>query len=400
MTRRPEESTFSGRQSGHSAWTLGALALVPIGAPLVVSAVSGERIVFADMLVTALAIVFSVVGALIASRQPANAIGWILLGTSVATGLGSLSHVYVEYRVDHAAITSLTGAAAVYSNVSWVPFILVPPTFLLLLFPDGRLLSRRWRVVAWAAAAGITGTFAAEAMRPGPLADFPEITNPYGLSGWFVPTLEVVGGLTLMASLVGCASSLVVRYRRAAGQEREQVKWLALAGGVAAVVVPVASLGSGVWGPEVTNAASMIAVLGLPVAAGVAILRHRLYDIDLVINRTLVYGSLTAALLATYAGSVLLLRRVLPPVASDSDLAVAVSTLAVAALFRPVRRRIQAFVDRRFYRRRYDAARTLEAFGGRLREELDVSVLADDLGVVVSETMQPAHVSVWLRSAP
>jgi hypothetical protein len=372
--------------------------MVPIGGPIVISAGSRERIVFADVLVTALAIVFAVVGALIASRQPGNAIGWIFLGAAVATGLGSLSHVYVQYRVDQGMIGTFTETAAVYSNVSWVPFILVPPTFLLLLFPDGRLLSRRWCVVAWAAAAGIAGTLAAEAMRPGPLADFPQVANPYGFSGSFVPALEVVAGLTLIASLLGCAASLVVRFRRAAGQEREQVKWLALAGGVAAVVVPVASLGSDVWGQEVTNVASMIAVLGLPVAAGVAILRHRLYDIDLVINRTLVYASLTATLLVTYASSVLLLQRVLSPLTSESDLAVAVSTLAVAALFRPVRGRIQGFVDRRFYRHRYDAVRTLEAFGGMLREELDVSVLAEDLGAVVRETMQPAHVSVWLRS--
>jgi len=237
----------------------------------------------------------------------------------------------------------------------------------------------------------------AEGLRPGPLADFRSIENPYGVAGGAVEGVEALSALLLVVGLAGSALSLILRFRRATGHQRQQVKWLALAGAVAAVTVPIAAVGSGLWGDAVTNIASMISVLGLPIAAGIAILRHRLYDIDVVINRTLVYGALTATLAGIYLASVLVLQLALSGVTEGSGPAVAASTLAVAGLFRPARARIQAVVDRRFFRRKYDAARTLESFGARLRDEVDLGALNAELGAVVRETLQPAHVSLWLR---
>jgi hypothetical protein len=378
---------------------LAALSLLLLASGYLVSEQRTAGVEFGQaVFITAIAIVFSVVGVLIASRHPANAIGWVFLGAALAAGLANLGGGYAEYWLDSGKGSDALGqAAASYTNVSWVPFILVPPTFLLLLFPDGRLLSRRWRPVAWSAVLGIVGTTVAGGLRSGPLEDFPELANPFGVASPLLDALEGLAALLLVIGLFGSAVSLILRFRRAAGQQRQQIKWLALAGAVAALTVPIASAGYDLWGEAATNIASMISVLGLPVAAGIAILRHRLYDIDVVINRTLVYGALTATLAGVYLGSVLLLQLALSGVTEGSGLAVAVSTLAAAAVFRPARTRIQGAVDRRFYRRKYDAERTLEAFSTRLRDEVELGVLRAELSAVVAETVQPAHVSLWLR---
>ena len=348
-----------------------------------------------SFIIVALALTFAVVGALIAGRHPDNAIGWIFLAVAVAIGVGGLAGSYAEHWAGGRGGSKTLGETAVwYSNLSWIPFILVPCTFLLLLFPDGRLPSRGWRPVAWCAGAGIVGVFVTVGLQPGPVEDFPQLQNPYAVEGAWLDPLAGLAGLVLLVGIVGSAASLAVRFRRSRGERRHQIKWLVLAGGVAALTVPIASLGSDLWGSTATNVASMLSVLGLPIAAAIAILRHRLYDIDVVINRTLVYGALTAMLATTYLALVVLIGLAV----GESDLAIAASTLAVAALFRPARARIQALVDRRFYRRRYDAGRTLEAFSGRLRDELDLQALGADLRGVVHQTVQPAHVSLWLRS--
>ena len=209
--------------------------------------------------------------------------------------------------------------------------------------------------------------------------------------------LQGIAYIVLFAGVIGSAASVVVRFRRGRREQRQQIKWLAVAGGVAAVATIVNLMFYDALGEEVANGLIMFGVLGLPAAAGIGILRHRLYDIDIVINRTLVYGSLTATLAGTYLVSVLLLQMLLAPLTPSNSLAVAVSTLAVAALFQPARRRIQTIVDRRFYRGKYDAARTLERFGAHLRDEIDLDALGDELRAVVTDTMQPAHVSFWLR---
>jgi hypothetical protein len=347
----------------------------------------------------AIALVFAGVGALVAARHPRNPIGWIFLAASVAAGLGALAHAYAEYWYEgKGGVDALGKSAAWYGDLSWMPYILMPATFLLLLFPDGRLVSRRWRPILWCAAVGLAGNFVATGLTAGKFEDFPRIRNPIGVESPLVDALQGLTWLALVVGIVGSATSLIVRFRRSRGEQRQQMKWLVLAGAVTTIVLPIAIALYDVVGSTVANSVIMLSILGLPVAAGVAIRRYRLYDIDVVINRTLVYGALTAILALTYVGSVLLLQLAVKPWIEGSNFAIAVSTLAVAALFRPALGRIQAAVDRRFYRRKYDAARTVERFGARLRDEVSLDSLSAELRAVVLETMQPSHLSLWLRT--
>ncbi len=238
----------------------------------------------------------------------------------------------------------------------------------------------------------------AEGIHPGALPDFPGVQNPYGVEAGWVDVLQPIAAFLLIAAIVGSVVSVVLRFRRARGEQRQQMKWIAFSGAVAAVAILVMTPLYEVVGEAVANVTMMLAILGLPTATAIAIVRYRLYDIDVVINRTLVYGSLTATLAGVYAGSVLLLQLVLSGLTQGSGLAVAASTLAVAALFRPVRGRIQKTVDRRFFRSRYDAAQTIASFGARLRDEVDLGALSTDLQAVVAETMRPDHISLWLRT--
>jgi len=352
-------------------------------------------------LVAAIVIGFAGVGALIASRHPGNLIGWLFCGIALAGSLMSLSRGYAEFWLDgNSASATLGELAASYGDVSWIPAILPAATFLLLLFPNGRLPSRRWRPVAWCAGLGIALVFVGDFTSGGPLEDYPEVVNAYSVDSPVLDLVEVIGALLLLVALVGSPLSLVLRYRRAGRDERQQIKWLALAGAVAATTFVIAVVAWDLLSEPVANSAIMLSIVALPVAAGVAILRYRLYDIDVVINRTLVYGALTATLALTYLGSVLLLQLALSGITEGSGLAVAASTLAVAALVRPARARIQQGVDRRFYRRKYDAQHTLEGFSARLRDQVDLAALSSDLSGVVRETLQPAHVTLWLRERP
>jgi hypothetical protein len=381
------------------AWCLAALAILLMSAGEIFAlAIGGGG--SNDVFLWAITITFAGVGGLVASRLPDNAIGRIFLWAAITAGIASLAGSYADYWVDNGDGPALLGrTAAIYGNVSWIPWILVPSTFLLLLFPDGHLLTPRWRPVAWCAAIGIAGVFVTQGLRAGPIEDYPQVTNPYGVDSPVVDPLMGLALLVLAVGVAGSSASLIVRFRRTRGEERQQMKWLAFAGAVAGVCVIVFTAVYDVVGEDVANSAIMLSVLGLPLAAGVAILRYRLYDIDVVINRTLVYGALSATLAAAYLGCVLLLQLLLNGVTGNSGLAVAASTLAVAALVRPARARIQAIVDRRFFRRKYDAAHTLEEFSARLRDQLDLGTLNAELSSVVHETLQPAHVSVWLRSA-
>jgi hypothetical protein len=337
---------------------------------------------------------FSTVGVLVASRLPANPIGWLLLGAGLAYVVGGISISYAESdaRGGWATLASWVGEWV------WIAGLGPVATFGLLLFPDGHLPSRRWRPVAWLSGGGLALGVLGIALAPGRFEDL-TIENPVGLDAvpWLPGLLAAVGGIALLTGLVGSIASLRARYRAARAEQRQQLKWLVYAAGLVGLSVLVTLPMETFLGPDIvnlTNTISSVAASTVPVAMGIAILRYRLYDIDLVIRRTLVYGVLTATLAGAYLGSVLLIGLTV----GRSGLAVAVSTLAVAGLFRPALGRIQAAVDRRFYRRRYDAAQTLEAFGGRLRDELDLEALGADLRGVVSDTVQPAHVSLWLRS--
>jgi hypothetical protein len=343
-----------------------------------------------------------IVGALIVTRQPRQPIGWIFCVSGFLLPLSGTTEGYATY----ALLTnpgSLPGGAVVASISVWVfvpALVLLGPVFFML-FPDGRPLTPRWRFVLWVALFGLAAVAVGQWFRPGSLqtAPFESVANPLGIPGAarFLDSLTTVGFWAILVSVLGAAVSIVKRFRRSRGVTRLQLKWLALTG----VAFALSMLGSSVMFQlgyeDASNVPVLVALGSIPIFAGQAMLRHNLYEIDVVINRTLVYGLLTAMLGAIYVGSVLLLQLALDGVTSDSSLAVAVSTLGVAALFRPARARIQAVVDRRFYRQKYDAARTLEGFSARLREQVDLEALAGELRSVVGETMQPAHVSLWLR---
>ena len=388
------------------AWSLWGL-FVLIAAATVALLISGSGT--GDQGLVVLAIGFATVGALVAAREKGNAVGWLLLGIAVSFGLQGLADAYVG-RPGHPGEV----AVAWFGSWVWYVWLCLAGLVLPLVFPDGRLPSPRWRAVLWMAVVSLVLAIVTVGLTAGPMdVESPEpLPNPVGLGGTageVVAVVSSIGGLMTAAGFVLGAVCLMLRLRRASGRERQQLKWFAYVGGLALTGLVVA-IGSELSGPSVPTwvdvagavgwlSALMLILLGLPVAVGIAILRHRLYDIDLVIKRTLVYGSLTLTLAASYLGSVLIFQLVLSPVAGESDLAVAGSTLAVAALFRPLRSRIQQLVDRRFYRSRYDAARTLDGFSVRLRDELDLETLGSDLRRVVGDTMQPAHVSLWLRSS-
>jgi hypothetical protein len=343
---------------------------------------------------------FSAVGAIIASRHPRNTIGWLFCSVGVTIGLNSFVGNYAEFWLASGFGTSSLGeTAAWFSSWLWILLIYAPASLLLLLFPDGRLPSPRWRPVAWGVALGTAGGVVGNALKAGPLVDFPQIANPYGVEGPIVGMVGIAGSIVAAGSMVASVVSLIVRLRRARSEQREQIKWLAYGG---AVVVSGVCVGVLII-PESVPASIVVmsvSLLGLPVFTGVAIVKHRLYDIELVINLTLVYAILSATLAVVYFGGIVLLQRVFAGLTGQEklpQLAIVVSTLAIAALFNPLRRRVQAFVDRRFYRRKYDAAKILEAFSTRLRSETDLDALNSALVGVVRETMQPEHVSLWLR---
>jgi hypothetical protein len=280
----------------------------------------------------------------------------------------------------------------------WAPGVMMLLSFLPLYFPDGRLISPRWRWVLGSALFVSVFLTIQSALLPGDPRGS-GLVNPLGVEA-LEPVLDLSDPIMFapyFAVLFASAVSLVVRFRRSAGVERQQIKWLAYT----VSVIPVWFLVNPVIvdNPFLVGAIDALLFAGVPVATAIAILRFRLYDIDVVINRTLVYGVLTATLAGVYFGSVVSLQYLFRSfTGQESQLAVVASTLAIAALFHPLRRRIQAFIDRRFYRRKYDAVKTLEAFSVKLREETDLDALNGELVAVVEETMQPAHVSLWLRS--
>jgi hypothetical protein len=360
---------------------------------------------------TTIAVGYSVIGAIIASRLPNHPIGWICCAIGFT---GAVEHFSGEYAV-YAMLArpeELVGAEAMLWIQNWFWILIFGLiVFLLLLFPNGRLPSNRWRPFAWLSAAVTLMGATLAAISPDVGLDvlgssdnrhiYTSLPNPLGIEG--LPNLfRPVQTLVLALGPVA-AASVVVGRRKARGVERQQIKWLLYAGAIFFVGIflknTIFSLLGGVpWGMWVGNLLVALGGLGGPIAIGIAILRYRLYEIDTLINRTLVYGSLTAMLVALYfVGIVVLQRFFVLLTGQQSTLAVVASTLLIAALFTPFRHRIQSFIDRRFYRRKYDARKTLETFSLKLRDETDLEALNNDLVGVVRETMQPAHVSLWIR---
>jgi hypothetical protein len=354
---------------------------------------------------------FPLVGALIASNRPKNPIGWICLAVGIFWMLANLSSGYGMYGLRVASPGSVPFPAAIGSvgEWMWAPAVGLG-ICLILLFPDGRLPSRRWRPLAWLSGAAIFLVSAGFALSPGPMEGLLGIRNPFGLEEypWIADAAQGVI-LLLFLCILASAASLVLRFLRSGGEEREQIKWLAFAASILGlvgfssfvipgIIVPDATGGANRLWENLLEDAVTLSFAGVPVAVGVAVLKYRLYDIEVVINRTLVYGTLTAMLVALYFGSIVMLQRLFVVLTGErTTLAVVASTLVIAALFNPLRRRIQSFIDRRFYRSKYDARKTLEAFSAKLRDETDLDALSNDLVGVVRETMQPAHVSLWLR---
>jgi hypothetical protein len=346
-------------------------------------------------------IITATVGAIVASRRPENPVGWLLCLFGVAVSISHFSAQYAIYALLARPDSLPAGEAFVWIETWILPIMIGLNVFTFLLFPTGRLPSRRWRWLGWLTVAFVFVGAISGAVTSGPVDGLGPLRNPLGIGG-FTSGFEAV--VYPMAPFLFAASALsvFVRLRRATGVERQQIKWFAYTAAVLAITVFLQIITIAVemplWFERAQFAVFTAAGTANTVSIGIAILRYRLYDIDILINRTLVYGLLTATLVALYFGGIVVLQSVFVGLTGEqSTLAVVASTLLIAALFNPLRRRIQSFIDRRFYRRKYNARKTLEAFSAKLRDETDLNALGDDLIGVVRETMQPAHVSLWLR---
>jgi hypothetical protein len=413
---------MSTHSSAWLAWSLCALSLLLCAASIVLYVATrsmqppsnwGTGGDSAVLIVILPFLTFPLVGALIASKRPKNPVGWICLAVGIFWMIMPISSSYGVYGlVVRPSSVPFPAAIGSLGEWMWAPAVGLFGIYLILLFPDGRLPSRRWRPLAWLSGAVIVLVSAGFVLSPGPMDGLGGVRNPFGLEKfpWLADATLGVMVLLPLCILVS-AISLVLRFLRSEGEQREQIKWLAFAAsilglGFSSYIIPsvfVVEDPTGGAGPLWVNLledAVTLSFAGVPVAVGIAILRYRLYEIDLLINRTLVYGSLTVMLALVYLGGVAMTQAIFRVVTGQEhqpQLAVVVSTLVIAALFNPLRRRIQAFTDRRFYRSKYDARKTLEGFSAKLRNETDLVALSDDLVGVVRETMQPAHVSLWLR---
>src|SRR5918994_985662 len=397
-----EVGWLSGRKASWLAWSACALslALTALTVLLIVLLLRSDTPIYYYWLETSMvAVGYSTVGAIVASRLPESPIGWLFCAIGLIFGVSHFSAEYAAYDL-LAPSGSLPAGEAFAWLTSWVwVFGLGLIVFLDLLFPTGRLPSARWRWFAWFTAIVLLPAAILAALSPGLILSS-TLINPLGIEGLPNASREIEA--FMYALVVVGASSMLARLRYAGSIERQQIKWFAYATAVAIsgvilknTVYPAVGV-KWVW--WVGLVLTTVGVVSSPVAMGIAIFRYRLYQIDLIINRTLVYGSLTAVLATVYLGGIVVLQSLFVVLIGEkSTLAVVASTLMIAALFTPFRRRIQSAVDRRFYRRKYDARKTLESFSTQLRNETDLGALSDDLVGVVRETMQPAHVSLWLR---
>src|SRR5215218_2763681 len=395
---------MSYRTAAWLAWSLWALTvtLTALSLLLLVLILSHSNThIFEWWLGNALVVIDVTVGAVVASHRPENPVGWLLCISGVVISTDSFAAQYAIYAL-LAKPNSLPAGEAMAWIASWLlPVMIGLQVFYLLLFPTGRLPSRRWKWLAWLTVAFVVAGVILAAFSSDPENGLGPIRNPLGIEGFSIVYKALLYTISPLL-YVAVALSVFMRLRHAVGVERQQIKWFAYAAAVWAlgIILNVITLAidTPLWFEWAARAFFTAAGEAIPIAIGIAILRHRLYDIDIIINRTLVYGPLTATLVALYFGGIVVLQRLFVVLTGQqSTLAVVASTLLIAALFSPLRRRIQAFIDRRFYRKKYDARNTLEAFSTKLREGTDLDALSNDLVGVVRETMQPAHVSLWLR---
>jgi hypothetical protein len=343
-------------------------------------------------------VAYAALARVLIARAPGNAVAWIVGLLAVVLILAGLTDGYLESEPGGPAFDYVAWLGQFVWSL-WLPGLVA--IALPLTFPDGRPY---WPWVAWLGAGGTLVAMAGTGFMPGPMETRPPVDNPFGIetASGVLSMFDEIGFIATSVAAIGAGAALIVRLRRSRGVERQQLKWFAYVAVLVVVGFSMATVGStaedATWAQVLAVVwwftALAMAGFGIPIATAFAILRHRLYEIDVVIKRTLVYGALTATLGAAYVACVLVLQFVFSP---SSDFAIAASTLAVAALFRPARNRIQAAVNRRFYRRSYDAARTVESFGARLREQVSLETLSDELRGVVHDTVQPSHVSVWLK---
>ena len=389
---------MSRRAAAGIAWTLVAATLaLSVASPFIPAVSNGSATGIDEIAFGLLWLVFAGVGAVIVSRRPEVSLGWLFCLFPLAFQVWVVAGDYAIYGLDtRPGSLPAAEAAAWIASVALVP-VLVLAALLLLLYPSGRATARGTRVLVRAVLANGAALLVARAITPGPVTQSGPVDNPLGVEalGGVVEPLVVVTTTAAILLVIASLVSVFVRRRAARGIERRQLDWFAYAAAVLATawIVGGAAQEAGLNDGAGSGLIYVVGVGSLPIAMGVAILRYRLYDLGLVVRRTLVYGALTATLAGIYLGLVLLSGLAM----DDSDFSIAASTLAVAGLFRPVRARIQGLVDRRFYRRRYDAERTLARFSGRLRDELDIDALSGELRRVVADSVQPAHVSVWLR---
>jgi hypothetical protein len=403
---------MSTRTAAWLAWSLWVLSIALTALALLLLALilsHPHTHTFDDWLGSTLnAVFYSSVGAIVASRRPENLVGWLLCLWALSESISHFSAQYAIYAL-LAQPDSLPAGEAFAWVSSWLVFITIGFSVLsILLFPTGRPPSRRWRWVTWLTVAFILVGAVSGAFSSGPVEGLGPIRNPLGIEGFSNIYNSILLNMVALVLVVAAALSVFVRLHRATGIERQQIKWFAYATAAAVMGLVLAEIIPDVidvplWFERIGNAIFLLLIPAIPISMGIAILRYRLYDIDIIINRTLVYGTLTATLALVYFGVVTTtqaLFRTLTGQEQLPQLVIVASTLVIAALFNPLRHRIQGFIDRSFYRRKYDAAKTLEAFNSRLRNETDLDALSNDLVGVASATMQPAHVALWLRPDP
>jgi hypothetical protein len=413
---------MNARAASWLAWSLAALSVAMFVAASLLSVLArspGDVTLVAAISETisfVLFLAFPIVGALVASRRPRNPIGWILLADGLLWMILAVTDSYLVYGVARPGSVPFPVTVGALGNTwLWVPTVGLLGIYLILLFPDGQLPSRGWRPLALFSGAVIVLLSVAEGLAPGPLENQGGVRNPFGIEAlpWLVGVAQIITPL-LPLCILASAVSMVLRFRRSRGEVRQQIKWVAFVTSLVGLLYLCAMIVSQLlfvlrgggrlpptpWWLDLLFSVAVLGFAAVPVAIGFAVLRYRLYDIDIIINRTLVYGSLTAMLVAIYFSGVAttqLLFRTLTGQEQQPQFAVVVSTLAIAALFNPLRHRIQSFIDRRFYRRKYNARKTLEEFSAKLRDETDLETLNRDLAGVIDETLQPAHISLWLR---